>query len=146
MCRALGTSMADSVPFEKYTIAVQELVKLSPAVRALFSGASHIERVDCLVKSIATQKGMQSEIIDQTVALVDVRLMANREILRRERRKSTNVRSSNRVANTSYRSRQFASGMASRRKSDRLQHLCCTQRCRVLSKVVWSGGMRAYQV
>ena len=138
--------MADSVPFEKYTIAVQKLVKLSPAMRDLFSGAAHIERVDCLVKSIATQKSTQSKIIDQTVALVDVRMMANREALRRERQKSTNVRSSKRVANTSYRSRQFASGTASRRKLDRLQHLCCTQRCRVLGDVVWSGSMRAYQV
>jgi len=71
--------MADSVPFEKYAIAVQELVKLSPAARALFSGTAHIERVDCLVKSMVTEKGMQSEIIDQTVALVDVRLMANQK-------------------------------------------------------------------
>src|SRR3989442_1582611 len=38
----------------------------------------NIERVDRLVKTIAAQKGMRSDAIDEIVALVDARLEANR--------------------------------------------------------------------
>jgi histone H3/H4 len=44
----------------------------------LFGGALNIERVDRLVKTVAAQKGMQSDAIDEIVALVDARLEANR--------------------------------------------------------------------
>jgi hypothetical protein len=46
--------------------------------RALFGGAPDIERVDCLVKSIAAQHGMRSDVLDEIVELVDARLEANR--------------------------------------------------------------------
>ena len=45
----------------------------------LFGGAPNIERVDRLVQAIAAQKGMQSKVVDETVALVDARLGANRK-------------------------------------------------------------------
>ncbi len=69
----------DLVPFEKYANTAKGLAKPSSAARALFGGAPNIERVDCLVRTIAAQKGMQSDAIDETVALVDARLEANRQ-------------------------------------------------------------------
>ena len=48
------------------------------SARALFGGAEHIERVDCLVRRIAAQQGLKSETLDEIVALVDERLKRNR--------------------------------------------------------------------
>jgi hypothetical protein len=79
LCVALGASREDLVPFEKYANAAKGLVKPSSAARALAAGAPNIERVDCLVKTLAAQKGMQSDSIDETVALVDGWLEANRK-------------------------------------------------------------------
>ena len=79
LCKAMGASQEDLVPFEKYANAAKGLTKPSSAARALFAGAPNIERVDCLVKTIAAQKGMQSDAVDETVALVDARLEANRQ-------------------------------------------------------------------
>jgi hypothetical protein len=78
LCKALGASEKDLVPFEKYANAAQGLAKPSSAARALFGGATNIERVDCLVKSIAAMKGMQCDAVDEIVALVEARLEANR--------------------------------------------------------------------
>ena len=78
LCKALGASDDDLVPFEKYADAALGLAKPSSAARALYAGAPNIERVDCLVKSIAVHKGMQSDEVDEIVALVDARLEANR--------------------------------------------------------------------
>lgn len=78
LCVALGASGDDMVPFEKYANAANGLVKPSSAARALAAGAPNIERVDCLVKTLAAQKGMQSDAVDETVALVDGWLEANR--------------------------------------------------------------------
>ncbi len=79
LCKRLGASEQDLVPFEKYANAAQGLSKPSSAARALFGGAPHIERVDCLVQSIAAQHGLHSDILDETVALVDARLERNRQ-------------------------------------------------------------------
>lgn len=79
LCKMLGADDADMVPFEKYAKAAEGLAKPSTAARALFAGADHIERVDCLVRRIARQHGMQSEILDEIVALVDERLAKNRK-------------------------------------------------------------------
>ena len=78
LCVRLGASDADLVPFEKYAKAAQGLGKPSSAARALFGGAKHIERVDCLVRRIARQQGMESEAVDEVVTLVDARLEKNR--------------------------------------------------------------------
>ncbi len=78
LCRALGASESDLVPFEKYAAAAQGLLKPSSAARALFGGAMHIERVDCLIGSIAAQKGMHCAAVDDVVGLVEARLAANR--------------------------------------------------------------------
>ena len=51
----------DLVPFAKYAQAAESLGKPSSAARALFGGAEHIERVDCLVRRIAGQQGLQEE-------------------------------------------------------------------------------------
>src|SRR5207248_291852 len=60
LCTDLGADDADLVPFEKYARAAEGLAKPSSAARALFSGAEQIERVDCLVRRIASQRGLQS--------------------------------------------------------------------------------------
>jgi hypothetical protein len=79
LCVALGADRADLVPFEKYAAAAQGLAKPSSAARALAAGAPNIERVDCLVRTLAAQKGMQLDAIDETVALVDDWLGRNRK-------------------------------------------------------------------
>ncbi len=79
LCRALGASEADQVPFEKYASAAQGLIRPSSAARALAAGAQNIERADRLVRTIAAQKGLQSDEVDRTVALVDSWLAANRK-------------------------------------------------------------------
>jgi hypothetical protein len=77
LCTRLGAEDADLVPFEKYAKAAEGLAKPSSAARALFGGAEHIERVDCLVRRIADQQGLQSDTLDEMVALVDKRLARN---------------------------------------------------------------------
>lgn len=78
VCRKIGALEADQVPFEKYANAANGLLKPSSAARALLAGAQNIERADCLVKSIAAQVGMQSDIVNEGVARVETWLAANR--------------------------------------------------------------------
>jgi len=79
LCVSLGADENDLVPFEKYANAALSLGSPSSAARALANGAPNIERVDLLVKTIAAQKGMRSEVLDQTVALVEGWLEKNRK-------------------------------------------------------------------
>lgn len=79
LCLTLGADREDLVPFDKYAKAAEGLAKPSSAARALFGGAAHIERVDCLVRRIAAQQGLQSDLLDGIVRLVDDRLAKNRE-------------------------------------------------------------------
>jgi hypothetical protein len=78
LCTGLGASDDDLVPFEKYAKAAEGLLKPSSAARALFGGAKHIERVDCLVRRVAKQQGLESRVVDEIVSLVDARLEKNR--------------------------------------------------------------------
>jgi hypothetical protein len=78
VCTALGATEADLVPFEKYAKAAEGLAKPSSAARELFGGAEHIERVDCLIRRIAREHGLQSDTLDEIVGLVDERLARNR--------------------------------------------------------------------
>jgi len=78
LCVSLGANEKDLVPFEKYANAALSLGSPSSAARALAAGAPNIERVDRLVKTIASQKGMQSSVVDTTVNLVDGWLEKNR--------------------------------------------------------------------
>jgi hypothetical protein len=78
LCIGLGADEADLVPFEKYAKAAEGLGKPSSAARALFGGAAHIERVDCLVRRVAGQQGLTFDTLDEIVALVDARLVQNR--------------------------------------------------------------------
>lgn len=78
LCLKLGADQEDLVPFDKYAKAAEGLGKPSSAARALFGGAAHIERVDCLVQRIARQKGLQSDVLDEMVKLVNDRLVKNR--------------------------------------------------------------------
>ncbi len=78
LCLGLGAEREDLVPFEKYAKAAEGLGKPSSAARALFSGAAHIERVDCLVRRIASGQGLKSDVLDQIVTLVDEQLAKNR--------------------------------------------------------------------
>jgi hypothetical protein len=78
LCTSLGAEAEDLVPFEKYAKAAEGLGKPSSAARALFGGAQNIERVDCLVRRIARQRGVESPVLDEIVRLVDDRLVKNR--------------------------------------------------------------------
>lgn len=78
LCVALGASIDDMVPFEKYANAAKGLSKPSSAARALFGGSTHIERVDLLVQKLAVQKNMQLDELDATVDMVNTRLENNR--------------------------------------------------------------------
>ncbi|HEX9699071.1 MAG TPA: hypothetical protein VGD06_06375 [Acidobacteriota bacterium] len=78
LCLRLGAAAEDLVPFEKYAKAAEGLGKPSSAARALFGGAKDIERVDCLIRRIAAQQGLQSDTVDEIVTLVDERLRKNR--------------------------------------------------------------------
>jgi hypothetical protein len=78
LCLGLGADEADLVPFEKYAKAAESLGKPSSAARALFGGAAHIERVDCLVRRIAGQQGQALDTLDEIVGFVDARLVKNR--------------------------------------------------------------------
>lgn len=78
LCIGLGADQDDLVPFDKYAKAAEGLGKPSSAARALFGGAAHIERVDCLVRRVAGQQGMTLGTLDEIVALVDQRLTRNR--------------------------------------------------------------------
>jgi hypothetical protein len=78
LCVSLGANEKDLVPFDKYAQAALSLLTPSSAARALANGAPNIERTDRLVQTIAAQKGMRNEVIDQTVALVDGWVEANR--------------------------------------------------------------------
>ena len=78
LCARLGAGDGDMVPFEKYARAAEGLAKPSSAARALFGGAAHIERVDCLVREIARQQQLRSDVVDEIVTLVDARLGRNR--------------------------------------------------------------------
>ncbi len=79
---SLGAPQKDMVPFDKYANAALSLTTPSSAARALFAGAPNIERVDRLVQAIAKQKGMQSDVLDETVKLVDARLELNRKAVK----------------------------------------------------------------
>jgi hypothetical protein len=79
VCERLGAKADDLVPFDKYARAALDLVRPSSAARALFAGAPDIERVDRLVQTIGAQYGLRHPVLDETVALVDARLAANRK-------------------------------------------------------------------
>jgi hypothetical protein len=79
LCVSLGAAEKDLVPFEKYANAALSLVTPSSAARALANGAPNIERTDRLIQTIAAQKGMSSDVLNQTVALVDGWLEKNRK-------------------------------------------------------------------
>jgi hypothetical protein len=78
LCVSLGADRQDLVPFDKYAAAAESLASPSSAARALAAGAPNIERVDRLVQTIAAGKGLRSDAVDQTVALVDGWLERNR--------------------------------------------------------------------
>jgi hypothetical protein len=78
LCTLLGAADADMVPFEKYAKAAASLAQPSSAARAVWGGAEHIERVDCLIRRIAGQHGLRCDTLDDIVTLVDERLTKNR--------------------------------------------------------------------
>jgi hypothetical protein len=77
LCERLGASPQDLVPFEPYANAARNLIRPSSAARALFAGATQIERTDRLVQAIAAQYGLRNSIVDATVAIISQRLAIN---------------------------------------------------------------------
>ena len=80
LCEKMGASPDDLVPFEKYAAAADGLAKPSSAARALAAGATHIERVDLVVHTFATQLGLRHPSVDQTVSVVNDWLTKNRAV------------------------------------------------------------------
>jgi len=89
VCKAIGASDDDLVPFAKYAQAAQGLTKPSSAARALAAGARNIERVDRLVQMIGQQKSLRLAAVDRVVALVDDWLARNRNADRAPRTVAT---------------------------------------------------------
>ena len=54
------------------------LAKPSSAARALVAGATHIERIDIVVQTLAAQIGMHNATVDETCRVVDAWLAKNR--------------------------------------------------------------------
>ena len=79
LCVRMGADEQDLVPFEKYARAAEGLLKPSSAARAVDAGAPFIERVDCLVRTISGQYGVEISSVTQTAELVDRKLSANRK-------------------------------------------------------------------
>ena len=78
VCVALGASPGDLVSFDQYAAAADGLTKPSSAARALVAGATHIERIDLVVQTLAAQMGMHHATVDQTTRLADAWLAKNR--------------------------------------------------------------------
>ncbi|MBU1212611.1 MAG: hypothetical protein KJ587_15235 [Alphaproteobacteria bacterium] len=78
LCVGLGASRDDLVPFEKYANAALSLESPSSVARALAAGATHIERVDRLVATIAEGAGRPLFAVYDIVARVDTWLTRNR--------------------------------------------------------------------
>ena len=78
VCVALGASRDDLVSFDKYAAAADGLAKPSSAARAVAAGATHIERVDLIVQTLAAQMGMHNATVDETCRVVDAWLAKNR--------------------------------------------------------------------
>jgi hypothetical protein len=78
VCIELGASRQDLVPFEKYAAAARTLERPSSAASAVHAGATAIERVDRLIQSVAGQRGLHSDALNEIVSLVDRRLQMNR--------------------------------------------------------------------
>lgn len=73
----LGADPADMVPFEKYAAAAENLLKPSSAARAVFAGATNIERVDKIIKLSADTLEMLNPTVSETVTIVDESLSKN---------------------------------------------------------------------
>ena len=73
----MGSNPQYQVPFEKYANAANLLLKPSSAARAVYAGATFIERVDKLVQTIAKSFGMAHYFVDEIVMLVDKKLASN---------------------------------------------------------------------
>ena len=78
LCIALGAAPDDLVPFDKYAAAARQLESPSSVARALAAGATDVERVDLLVKTIADRIGRPLAAVDDIVGRVDMRLARNR--------------------------------------------------------------------
>ncbi len=79
MVLQLGANKEDLVPFEKYAQAAKGLSKPSSAARAIFLGATNIERVDKLIKLASDSIGRNNFDLNKTVMIVDNKLTQNYE-------------------------------------------------------------------
>jgi hypothetical protein len=78
LCKTLGAKDSDLVPFDKYAAAARSLINPSSEARAVYGGSTDVERADLLVQTIAAAHGRRHPAVDQTVALIDAKLHANR--------------------------------------------------------------------
>ncbi len=80
VCKDLGATDDDLVPFDKYAAAAELLQSPASVARAIDGGAPRVERVDRLVQAIAASRGMRNDAVDRIVELVDARLEANARV------------------------------------------------------------------
>ena len=78
ICFKLGAAPADLVPFEKYALATQSLLKPSSVARSLAAGAVDVERLDRLVQLIAQELGLDPSPATHTVNSVNGWLERNK--------------------------------------------------------------------
>lgn len=71
ICFMLGAAPTDMVPFEKYALATQSLLKPSSVARSLAAGAVDVERLDRLVQLIAQELGLDPSPATHTVNCVN---------------------------------------------------------------------------
>ena len=78
LCKTLGAKDSDLVTFDKYAEAARKLINPSSVARSVYGGATDVERLDLLVQTIAAGRGLRHPAVDETVALIDAKLHANR--------------------------------------------------------------------
>jgi len=74
----LGAGEQDLVRFSSYAKAAARLTRPSSLARGLEAGSVQVERIDLLVRGLMMAQGMEIDVIDQVVGVVDMRIARNR--------------------------------------------------------------------
>lgn len=78
LCLKLGAEQSIMIPFDTYRNAAEGLTLPSSVARGLFGGATDVERVDVLIRTLASRRGMSHPALDRIVADVSAILTRNR--------------------------------------------------------------------
>lgn len=80
LCRHLGSTDQDLVPFEKYANAALSLTTPSSPAQALAKGTPKIERADKLIQKIGANEGLIHPLVEIVVKRVDLWLERNQNV------------------------------------------------------------------